>query len=177
MGDPEELCIRLIGGNGVDFVLNGCARKTTRFQVLRNGHSVEVYVEQYAANRRGKAQPLEHGRPAIQTAQAQHVDDGVALGDTQQRAESGGIDVLTPAETERLMPVRRGIGAGGGWIRTDLQTDPRAAGAAIRAYLAGQGVDFLLRTHVGDVGDVGEGFVQVRRWLLATPIRAVVRQR
>ena len=158
-------------------MLNGCARKTTRFQVLRNGHSVEVYVEQYAANRRGKAQPLEHGRPAIQTAQAQHVDDGVALGDTQQRAESGGIDVLTPAETERLMPVRRGIAAGGGWIRTDLQTDPRAAGAAIRAYLAGQGVDFLLRAHVGDVGDVGEGFVQVRRWLLATPIRAVVRQR
>ncbi|MGF3053865.1 hypothetical protein ACQUSY_07860 [Microbacterium sp. YY-03] len=58
---------------------------------------------------------------------------------------------MTPAETERLMPVRRGIAAGGGWIRTDLQTDPRAAGAAIRAYLAGQGVDFLLRTHVGDV--------------------------
>lgn len=85
-------------------------------------------------------------------------DDELAL--VAAAAERGGLDVLDAADVERLTPVRKGAAVGGGWIRTDLQTDPRSAGAAIRAYLQSQGVTFLLRT---DVGAVSGGAVQTSR--------------
>jgi FAD dependent oxidoreductase TIGR03364 len=81
---------------------------------------------------------------------ARHEDELALL---SAAAESDGIDVLSAAETEERIPLARGTAVGGAHIRTDLQTDPRTAAAAIRRYLAERGVEFLLRTSVGSVSE------------------------
>lgn len=88
---------------------------------------------------------------------ARHEDEIALL---EAGARDGGIDVLDAAEIERRVPIRRGIALGGAAIRPHLQTDPREAGPAIRRYLAGLGVEFLLRT---SVGAVAEGRVDTSR--------------
>jgi D-hydroxyproline dehydrogenase subunit beta len=85
-------------------------------------------------------------------------------------ARDGGIELLDADDIERRTPVRAGIAVGGAHVAPDLQTDPRAAGPAIRAHLASLGVEFLLRTSVGRVtaglvqtsrGDIRAGLVVV----------------
>lgn len=85
-------------------------------------------------------------------------DDEMAL--LEAAAEAGGITLLSAAEISERLPLRGGVAVGGAHITTDLQTDPRTASAAIRAYLASQGVQFLLRT---SVGSVSTGRVQTSR--------------
>lgn len=91
---------------------------------------------------------------------ARHEDELALL---SAAAEAGGIDILSAAEAEERIPVARGTAVGGAHIRTDLQTDPRTAAAAIRRYLADQGVEFLLRT---SVGSVSEGRVTTSRGII-----------
>lgn len=77
-------------------------------------------------------------------------DDELAL--LAAAAQAGGIDVLDAADLELRAPVRRGAAVGGAWLAPDLQTDPRSAGAAIRAHLVARGVEFRLRTSALAVG-------------------------
>lgn len=79
---------------------------------------------------------------------ARHPDELALI---EAAAAGGGIDVLDAAETERRLPVRAGVAVGGAHIRTDLQTHPRLAAAAVRRHLVALGVEFRLRTAVGRV--------------------------
>ena len=85
-------------------------------------------------------------------------DDELRL--LEAAARDGGIEMLGAADIERHTPVRPDVAIGGARVVPDLQTDPRAAGPAIRAYLASLGVEFLLRT---SVGRVATGLVQTTR--------------
>ncbi|MEZ3160609.1 TIGR03364 family FAD-dependent oxidoreductase [Microbacterium sp. BWT-B31] len=77
---------------------------------------------------------------------ARHADEQELL---VAAAEGGGIRLLDRARLERALPVRGAVG--GAHVEPDLQTDPRAATAAIRAHLAGLGVEMRLRTAAGSV--------------------------
>ncbi len=79
---------------------------------------------------------------------ARHPDELALI---EAAAVGGGIDVLDAADTERRLPLRAGTAVGGAHIRTDLQTHPREAAAAVRRHLAALGVEFRLRTAVGRV--------------------------
>lgn len=79
---------------------------------------------------------------------ARHVDELEVL---RAAAASGEVTVLDRAEIDERLPLAPGVALGGAWIAPDLQTDPRAALPAIRAFLAARGVRFLSRTAVTTV--------------------------
>lgn len=76
---------------------------------------------------------------------ARHDDEWQLL---QAAVRDGGIELLDGAEVERRLPLVPGTAVGGALVAPDLQTDPRTALSAIRAYLARLGVEFRLRTSV-----------------------------
>lgn len=73
-------------------------------------------------------------------------DDEIAV--LEAAVPSGGIRMLDTEDLLRLAPLRRAGLVGGAHIETDLQTDPRAAAAAIVRHLAHLGVEFRVRTAV-----------------------------
>ena len=79
---------------------------------------------------------------------ARHVDELDVL---RAAAASGELTVLERAEIDERLTLAPGVALGGAWIAPDLQTDPRAALPAIRAFLAARGVRFLSRTAVTGV--------------------------
>ncbi len=66
-------------------------------------------------------------------------------------ARAGGIHLIDAADLEAVKPVQPGIAVGAARIEPDLQVDPRSALFAIRAHLAGLGVEFRQRTAAGAV--------------------------
>ena len=79
---------------------------------------------------------------------ARHADELALL---QAATEQGGLDILDADAVEQCAPVRRGVVFGGGWMRHDLQVDPRSAASAIRVHLAALGVRFQRRTAATEV--------------------------
>ncbi|KAA0962625.1 TIGR03364 family FAD-dependent oxidoreductase [Microbacterium sp. ANT_H45B] len=79
---------------------------------------------------------------------ARHADEIAVL---ERAAADGGIRMLETDELRRLAPLRAEHLVGGAHIEPDLQTDPRAAAAAIVRHLATLGVDVRFRTAVTSV--------------------------
>lgn len=79
---------------------------------------------------------------------ARHADEIAVL---ERAAADGGIRMLETDELRRLAPLRAERLVGGAHIEPDLQTDPRAAAAAIVRHLATLGVDVRFRTAVTSV--------------------------
>ena len=76
---------------------------------------------------------------------ARHADEIAVL---ERAAADGGIRMLETDELRRLAPLRAERLVGGAHIEPDLQTDPRAAAAAIVRHLETLGVDVRFRTAV-----------------------------
>ncbi|WP_314096067.1 TIGR03364 family FAD-dependent oxidoreductase [Microbacterium foliorum] len=79
---------------------------------------------------------------------ARHADEIAVL---ERAAADGGIRMLETDELRRLAPLRAERLVGGAHIEPDLQTDPRAAAAAIVRHLTTLGVDVRFRTAVTSV--------------------------
>ncbi|MCP1427711.1 FAD dependent oxidoreductase TIGR03364 [Microbacterium foliorum] len=79
---------------------------------------------------------------------ARHADEIAVL---ERAAADGGIRMLETDELRRLAPLRAERLVGGAHIEPDLQTDPRAAAAAIVRHLETLGVDVRFRTAVTSV--------------------------
>ncbi|WEK60836.1 MAG: TIGR03364 family FAD-dependent oxidoreductase [Candidatus Microbacterium colombiense] len=87
---------------------------------------------------------LEAAAASVSTAGA-----SASTPDSSSTVSAGnGIRMLDRAELLRRAPLRAEAIVGGAYIETDLQTDPRAAAAAIVRHLADRGVDFRFRTAV-----------------------------
>ncbi len=83
---------------------------------------------------------------------AQARDELDMLGEFRDlRGEESAV-LLNVDEVRERVPVADGVAVGGAWLPKDLQVDPRAAAAAIRAWLGSQGVEFLVSANVLGVG-------------------------
>jgi FAD dependent oxidoreductase TIGR03364 len=96
---------------------------------------------------------------------ARHEDEQALLAAAAERPAVGfgdgaEIRLLDARETTSAVPVAPGDIVGGAVLPYDLQTDPRSAAAAIVRYLGSLGVEFRMRTAVGQVR---EGVVQTSR--------------
>lgn len=82
---------------------------------------------------------------------AQAPDELAVLEEFRDRRGGHDVRLLTPAQVRERIPAGDGVAAGGAFLPSDLQVDPREAAPAIARWLDAHGVDFFWQTAVTGV--------------------------